>query len=441
MNDSKQSARRRLSVITVDQAIAGASNVLIAVLAARLLGVASFGLFGIVFLVYVLAQGVCRAIVCDPLLVHPVEGEQRRGEVIGTSAVLGVVLGGVVAASGFAVEAWNGELGRALLVLGACMPLLALQDLGRYLGFALQRPTWSVTLDVWWLVLLFGAVAVLAVTNTRSLPWFVLAWSGTGAAAGLLTFVQHRGARLRFGLDWLRHTWSFSWRYLVSYASTQGTALAGSSAIGGIAGARALAGVNGAVLLVRPFATVQVAAIAAGVSETTRSDGDLAQVRRQARRISVLATAAALANGAVALALPDPIGRLVLGDTWFAARPLLLATSVQILFLGAMTGLRAGLLGLRAIRRAMAIDVASTVLVLTATVTGAVYDGARGAVWGVAGAQALLAGAWLLTFQFATHSRFRHVGRHRRAATAPVELPAQVADEPAPVLTGQPSVS
>ena len=40
MSESKQSAGRRLSVITIDQAIAGASNVLSAVLAARVLGVA-----------------------------------------------------------------------------------------------------------------------------------------------------------------------------------------------------------------------------------------------------------------------------------------------------------------------------------------------------------------------------------------------------------------
>ena len=438
-----RSARRRLGLITVDQAIAGASNVLISVLAARFLPVAAFGLFGIVFLVYVLAQGVCRALVCDPLLVHPVEGEQRRGEVIGTSALLGVGLGGIVALCGLLARVWSGQLGTALLILGACMPLLALQDLGRYLGFARQRPSSSVALDTWWLVLLFGALAGLAATGRHSLSWFILAWAGSGALAGLLTLGQHRDSRLRLGLAWLRYTWSFSWRYLISYASTQGTALAGSSAVGGIAGARALAGVNGAALLVRPFATVQVAAIAAAVPEMTRSVGELPRIRRQAHRISLLTAVAAFVNGAVALALPDAIGRQVLGATWPAARPLLLATSVQILFLGAMTGLRAGLLGLRAIRKAMAIDIASTVLVLAASVVGALLDGARGAVWAVAGVQGLLTGAWLLTFQHATHPRFRHVGRHRRSAPAapPVGEPAQLLGEPAPVLAGRPSPS
>jgi hypothetical protein len=44
----KHSAERWLSIITIDQAIAGGSNVMIAVLAARLLSVSEFGLFGIV---------------------------------------------------------------------------------------------------------------------------------------------------------------------------------------------------------------------------------------------------------------------------------------------------------------------------------------------------------------------------------------------------------
>jgi len=48
-------ARRRLSTITIDQAIAGGSNVLIMVLAARVLGTERFGLFGLVFLLFVMA--------------------------------------------------------------------------------------------------------------------------------------------------------------------------------------------------------------------------------------------------------------------------------------------------------------------------------------------------------------------------------------------------
>ncbi len=243
MSTSKQSAGRRLSVITIDQVIAGASNVLIAVLAARLLGVASFGLFGIVFLVYTIALGVTRALVNDPLLVHPLEAQDRLGEVIGTSLPARHrsrprSAGGRVGRAAW----WDPRLGDALLVLAACMPLLALQDLGRYLGFATQKPAAAVVLDVSWLVLLLVAVSALFVTGTHVLAWFIAAWGGSGAAAGLLLFAQHPPRGVRFGFSWLRHTWGFSWRYLISYTSTQGTALGLSGGVGAIAGARALGG-------------------------------------------------------------------------------------------------------------------------------------------------------------------------------------------------------
>jgi O-antigen/teichoic acid export membrane protein len=398
LSSDKKSPRRQLSLITVDQAIAGGSNVLIAVLAARLLDAASFGLFGIVFLLYVMAQGVSRALVCDPLLVHPVEAEERKREVIGTSGLLGLALGFGVILIGLAMLLVDDRLGAALIVLGGFLPLLVLQDLGRYLAFAAQRPTAALTLDVTWLVLLVGAVVPLFVTDTESLAWFIAAWAGSGAVAGLLLFVQHRGLGVRLGLDWLRYTWGFSWRYLISYMATQGGALAGSSAVGAIAGARALGGVQGAILLVRPFMTFQIAVIAASIGHVTRSLGAEGAIRRHVAGTTVITTAAAAANLAVMLVLPDSAGEAVLGDSWEVAEPLLLATGVQIVFLGLMTGARAGLLGMRAIRQVMRIDVMTTALVLIASIVGAVINGALGALWAVAIVQALVALVIWITF-------------------------------------------
>jgi O-antigen/teichoic acid export membrane protein len=419
VSTSKQSAGRRLRVITIDQAIAGASNVLIAVLAARLLPVASFGLFGIVFLVYVMAQGVSRALVSDPLLVHPLEAQKRTGEVIGTSFVLGLGVAVVVLLAGLTAQFADARLGDALMVLALCMPLLVLQDLGRYLAFATQRPASAVVLDITWLVLLFGAIAALFATNTRTLPWFIAAWGGSGAAAGLLLFWQHSAREVRLRLSWLRHTWSFSWRYLISYVSTQGAALGASSGVGAISGARALGGVQGAALLVRPFMTFQVAAIAATVGEVTRSQEADRGLRRRVALTSALTTAAALVNMLVMLVLSDRLGEVVLGASWHAAQPLLLPTGVQIVCLGLMTGVRAGLLGMRAIRKAMMIDVASTVMVLVAAISGAVIDGATGALWAIALGQGLMTVVWWMTF-------LTHTSRPEPPASVPlpISLPA-----------------
>ena len=85
-----RAAGRRLTTITVDQVVSGASNLGVSVLAAHALGLRAFGLWEITFLVFVLVQSVSRALVCEPVLVHPQEAEERPGDVIGTAARLGL---------------------------------------------------------------------------------------------------------------------------------------------------------------------------------------------------------------------------------------------------------------------------------------------------------------------------------------------------------------
>jgi O-antigen/teichoic acid export membrane protein len=423
-------------LITIDQAVAGASNVLVALLAARLLGVSSFGLFGIVFLAYVVLQGVSRALVSDPLLVHPVEAQERPAEVIATSSLLGLALAAITIVTGLGARHFSHDLGGALIVLGVCLPLLVLQDLGRYLGFATQRPQRSLLLDTAWLVLVFAAVAVLVVLDVHSLVAFIAVWAGTGALSGLLLFWQYPDYRPRLTISFLKYTWHFSWRYLVSYGATQGTALTTSSVVGAIVGTRQLGGVQGTILLVRPFGTFQIAAVAACITEVSRAPEDQHRARHHAVRTTTVAGTVAVLNAVVLVFLPDALGKLVLGATWSTAKPLLLPTAVQIVFLGLMTGGRAAMLGMRLIRRAIVVDVIGAVVYLTATISGSVIDGASGALWAVAIGQGALAVTWWIVM--VAHTRPQHRARHsgpagdEPASGAPsvTELPAPTDPEP-----------
>ena len=105
----------------------------VAVLAARTLGPSGFGLFSIAFTVYVTAQGASRAMVGEPLLIHPKEIEERTGEAIASGVVLGVAFALVVAAGAALTSIWSSGLAWSLLVLAVAMPALVLQDQGRYL--------------------------------------------------------------------------------------------------------------------------------------------------------------------------------------------------------------------------------------------------------------------------------------------------------------------
>lgn len=417
LTDSRRAANRRLTLITVDQGVAGASNVIVTVLAARMLPTSSFGYFGLLFLVYTLLQGVSRAIVGDPLLVHPDEAERRPDAAVGAGVALGLGLGSVALLCAGALWWWNPAFAASLALLGVAAPLLVLQDLGRYLGFATRRPSASLVLDTLWLVLVVVGVVVLAALHAQSLFGFIAVWAGTGALAGMATRPLF-GVSVRPDVTWVREKWFFAWRYLVSYASTQGGALVGGAVIVAVAGARALGGIQGALLLVRPFMTVQSGAIAAGVSDIARASADPSAVRRRAVRISLLAGGLAGGNAAVILLMPSSLGRLVLGDSWAAAQPLLAGTSVQILVLGLVTGARSGLLGLRAIDQAMRIDVPVTFFSLLAVVTGVVIAGAQGAVWGNAGVQIVSASVWWAMF-------WRYTGRpgSRRNSRLPLHGP------------------
>lgn len=394
MKSTEQSAGRRLGVLTIDQAISGASNILITLLAAQLLDVASFGLFSIVFLSYGMVQGAARALVGDPLLMHSSEVEERAGDAIGTSALLGLGLGVLVLVGGLVSHIWDGRLGDAFLALAVCIPFLVLQDLGRYLGFAMRRPAWSLALDVVWLVLVVAATSVLIVTDTDSLWIFIAAWGASGSVAGLMVFWQHRTTRIKLSLRWLRETWSDSWRYLASYTSAQGSALATAVLTTAIAGAKAMGAVQGALLLQRPFVVFQVASMASGVVDVSRSAKDRLTVLRMGTRISLLTTIVAVVNGAVLLLIPDRLGEALLGDTWDASQTLLWPAAVQIAMMGAMSGARSGLLGLRAVKLALRIDIVKTVLIVVLTVVGVIINGALGGMWAVALGHGLGAAIW-----------------------------------------------
>lgn len=382
-------AGRRLTTITVDQVVSGASNLGVSVLAAHALGLRAFGLWEIAFLVFVLVQSVSRALVCEPVLVHPQEAGERPGDIIGTAAALGVGQGALVAAAGCLALVWDAGLGRALLILALCMPFLVLQDVGRYLSFIRHEPVRALVLDFAWLGLVVASMAVVLGSGHATLGWFALAWAGSGAASGLITLWFHRSSSWRLDLGWLRETWHLTWRYLVAGVFGTGGALAVTLLVAGLAGAAALGAVRGAQLLTRPFLTVYSAVSSAGVSELSRVPPSGPEHRQHVRRTTTVATcAAAITLGALVL-VPDALGRVAIGDVWNAAEPLLVPAALQVLFIGMAAGARAGLLGSRQIAVVMWLDLAIGGLLLVAITVGLLLGDVRTGYWCLAGAQAV----------------------------------------------------
>lgn len=406
-------ANRRLGAMALDQAVAGASNFGIAILAARVLGPVAFGLFGIVFLLYVTSIGTTRALVNDPLLVNGAEAQERPGEVLGACWLLGLTAATVIGAAAVGCWMWRPDLAGALGVLALCTPLLAIQDTGRYLGFATQRPGSALVLDsIWFAAVLVGGVALVRL-DVHSLAAFLAVWAGSGVLSGLPVLWWYRDGGPRPGTRWLRETWSSAWRYLMSFGATQGAALAASFVLVAFAGPAALGAVRGALLLVRPYSTFQIAVMASGVAEIARTDvDDVRGERRHVTRTTTVASVVAVVNGSLLLLLPDWAGRALLGQTWAVVVPLLMPVAVSLIGLGLLTGARTGTLGRRRISTVLRVDVTAIVLVLALSITGAVTWGAVGYYWGVAAGQVTVMTIWWWVYLRARRVPVR--GRHRR---------------------------
>ncbi|MDX6234903.1 MAG: hypothetical protein QOH68_4042, partial [Nocardioidaceae bacterium] len=295
---SPSTAGRRASLVTFDQGISSASNLLVLIWIAHALSPADFGRFSLVFFVWVFTQnGVVRSLVSSTVMVHPEDVDERPRSVLGAAVLLSLAVGGFCVVAGAGIWWAGSDVGPPLLLVGALMPLLGVQDVGRYLGIAESKPGRAVVLDTIWLVLLVGAFVAVDTVDDPTLMWLVAAWAGSGAVSGLWVFVQYGIPRAReLSLDWLRLRWHFSWRSLVASSSSAAVALVGSSLMAIVSGPVAVAGVRAALLLERPSTTVQTAVATSSATDIARERSDNAGLLRHQRRTMTASIAVAAIN-------------------------------------------------------------------------------------------------------------------------------------------------
>lgn len=393
------SAGRRTGLVIIDQGMSSVSNILVIIFVAHALAPEDFGRFALLFLVAGFAQGLVRTLVSLTVLVHPEVADGRPRAVIGSALILGA-FAGLVCLVGGAIAWWAGSpLGPATVALSLFLPLLLLHDLGRYLGFATARAMRSILIDTLWVAFMVVFFAVTLVRGDASLLVLIAGWAGSGSLAALWVFVQYgvpRGEQI--SLAWLRERWHFSWRTFVGNMSGNGGALIGAMLITTVSGPLSVAAVRASLLLGRPGAAVQLAAGASAAADVAREKPDDRELRRHQRRAMTISAAAALVNVVVLLALPDAVGRLILGGVWPIIEPLLLPAGLAVVALAAQSGVRAALLGRREVHIAMIVDIVGTLLTISGLVVGAALWDQAGAVWGLVAGQAVTSAVWWAVF-------------------------------------------
>lgn len=367
----------RVSWALADQAMSSASNLVIGLAAAHLLGVTGYGIFAILFTTYALVLGVHRGLVTEPLVVSGGEAPARAE---GASVHLGIVVGVVLVVGGAFADT---RLRYGLFALAVSMPFLLWQDALRYRFLASRRPHLAFLMDAAWFVLLVGAG--LVVGRQPPLPVVVACWAGSASVAAMIGAVRERAwPEVANGMAWIRHHRSIGVRFSVEFLVVNGLPQVVLLLLAVLSGYAEAGAYRGAVVLLGPAALAGIGTAAAVQPEIVR----LGRGSRGNERVAIAAVSGvgvlALVWTAVLIALPLGVGEFVLGDVWALARPVVLPLGLTITGT-TVSAVGVGLLhALGAAGKSLRASVLGSTTMFVAGVVGLALGGAVGAAWGQA---------------------------------------------------------
>lgn len=387
-------SRRGLAAVAsvLDQAASSATNILVLVLAARLSSASGFADFSMVYVAFSVLLGLNMAYVGQSVVL---EKGERLGAVcrsaVGFTGVASAAAGALLVLVGLALP---GPAGRAFLALGLVLPLVLLQDGLRYCFSALRVPERALAADALRLVCVLAALAVQP--QGASAGRLVLVWglSALPALALGLWLLRPYVRGVRADLRPYVRRGHLGQRFVVEFAVGNGSSQLAVLGLGVFATPLAVGALRGATTLFGPLNVLFNSANAFGPPVVGRASGKRGVVRLTALMGGALALLGA-GWGAVLYALPDRVGRRLLGDTWEAAAALLPATGAQYAVMGLGT---CALLTLRVLnpKATLSLQVVFSLLSVGLLVGGYVLWGVAGAAWGLALGSAAKAGAgWL----------------------------------------------
>ncbi|MFE7946821.1 hypothetical protein [Streptomyces sp. NPDC057426] len=377
----------------LDQAAASLTNIAVLVIAARASSADGFAAFSMVYIVFTVLLGLGAAFVGQNVVLEKGEehdlGAAVRSAVTFTAAA-STAAGLLLLATGAVI---GGGTGLAVLALGAVLPVVLVQDGLRYGFSALRQPHRALAADL--LRLACAVPALLLQPHGSSPARLVLVWGLSALPAALLglallhPYVRDRPWSLRRQLRKDHLGRRFAVEFAVGSASSQLAVLV----LGLLASPLVVGALRGATTLFGPLNTLFTSVNAFGPPLLGRAGGRRATVRTAAGLAAVLALVA-LGWAAVLYALPDHVGRRLLGDTWQSTTALLPATGSQYAVMAAGT---CALVTLRVLtpRATLRVQVVFSLLAVALMLAGHGVGGAAGAAWGLAAGSALKAlAAW-----------------------------------------------
>lgn len=375
-------------VTVLDQIASSASNFLLVAIVANVSPAEQFGQFSLGYVLLVFFLGLQRALIGEVLLVRfAAKGADLGGfrAAAGLATLLGVLALAVLAVGAFLARESSPEI---WLVLAAAMPVLLLQDALRYVLICQKLSGYAFVLDAVWTLLSTAAMLALALARADG-TWVVAAWAAGALISAVLGIAITKAyPRPVQGVRWFLTNRDLAVRFSAEFASLNASTALVWFALAGPLGAVGIAALRGASLLFSPLNTAFNSVRIAMIPELVRSR-DTPRYRRGLIETGTVLLGLGVVWGAVVLVLPDGIGRIVLGDTWDAAKELRLPNAVQAL---AMVGYTT----LLAYYRSSSLHVQSSWMrgilagmTLAVPFFAALAFGVQGGAWGFAAAVAV----------------------------------------------------
>ncbi len=379
---------RRTSWGLADQALSSITNFLLALVVARSLSAGELGAFGVTFAAYTIILGLSRSFTSEPLVMRfsSVPAWMWRHATLsatGTAVLAGCVAGLCCVIAG---QILPGSLGNALTALGVFMPGLLVQDCWRFAFFASGRGHLAFWNDLVWGCGLAVAIGSLVWTAHVTLISVLLSWGAAATLAAGIGCVQTQGLpRLNRSIRWWNEQRDVAIRFFSEFGAMIGAYQFAIFGIGALAGLRALGTVRAGQIILGPLNVIFMGLGLISIPEAVRL------LQRSQKKmlsgcilLSTVLAAAALVWGVIAINLPLPLGRAVLGDAWARGRIVVLPLAIAMAGSGIVVGAASGLRALGDAGRSLRSRLIGAAMTLIGGLGGAVINGGTGAAWGLA---------------------------------------------------------
>jgi O-antigen/teichoic acid export membrane protein len=320
MESLRRTVRSNSSVSTISQAVSSARNVLFLVLSARALGVEDFGQVALVTAATITLNEILRAAASHPLALlfndAPTTDDLPLERAVSFQSALAVAVGLGAATPALLFGAGALAIGAVAYIPVAVFDALRVGSINR------GRPARALAFDAAWAVLLVPILAV-ALSSSASARTALLVW---GATAAIVTVIGLLSIDLRptpsAAVPYWHEVRSVARSLVLQVGLESIPTKMAALLIAAVAGATVAGSIRGAEVLLGGASMIYSGVAAASLRDGRRAHADHGVghvVRLLAKRFGfVLAVLAA--NLGVALVLPDPVGRAILGDSWAGAK-------------------------------------------------------------------------------------------------------------------------